>query len=576
MLPASERQIFLIDAIGPFFRGYDRTRINWSKIPWEHLSTPGPQRRAQFDRIREDMERFCSEIAAVGFNAVSLDDVSHLARHEWYEPEVAEQIDAFREEFAEIFKIIRRHGLDIYLTMDVMTFTPALKERLGSSPRHSVVFLQELLDRFFRDFPEITGLILRIGESDGIDVKGSFRSELHLKSAKMLNRFLKELLPVFEKHERLCVFRTWTVGAHRIGDLIWRPDTLTRTVEDISSPAFVLSMKYGESDFFRYLPLNKCFFRTNVPKIVELQTRREYEGCGEYPSFVGWDYAHFARELRHARNLIGISVWCQTGGWLPFRRLAYLEDGAIWTEINTFVTLKVFRENLSVEEAIRQYPGCNDPSAWLELLRLSDEVVKELLYTPEFARHDLYFRRVRIPPLIAVYWHNIFISHSLRRVFHKFVVDPEECLLAGQAALENIERMKHLAERCGLPVEDIDFMYETFRILLLARTYFLTQPDEELEKEIRDAKKAYKKKFPKKERMRYAIKLDFQPFHFSPRYAMWLFNVLVREHRGYRVIDRILGIHLLAFGYWFLKKTRPKMIPKFARKSAMGIDAIFR
>ena len=27
---------------------------------------------------------------------------------------------------------------------------------------------------------------------------------------------------------------------------------------------------------------------------------------------------------------------------------------------------------------------------------------------------------------------------------------------------------------------------------------------------------------------------------------------------------------------WLLKTTRPKLIPKFARKSAMGISAVFR
>jgi hypothetical protein len=30
-------ELFLIDAIGPFFRGYKRKRINWSKIIFTHL-----------------------------------------------------------------------------------------------------------------------------------------------------------------------------------------------------------------------------------------------------------------------------------------------------------------------------------------------------------------------------------------------------------------------------------------------------------------------------------------------------------------------------------------------------------
>jgi len=88
-------------------------------------------------------------------------------------------------------------------------------------------------------------------------------------------------------------------------------------------------MEHSESDFFRHLPLNSNFFRTNIPKIVELQSKREYEGCGEFPSFIGFDHERYARELASAPNMLGISVWCQTGGWLPFRRLTYIGNGKL-------------------------------------------------------------------------------------------------------------------------------------------------------------------------------------------------------------------------------------------------------
>ena len=65
------------------------------------------------------------------------------------------------------------------------------------------------------------GIILRIGESDGTDVRDPLRSHLHLRNSKQTHRFLRDLLPLFENRQRLLVFRTWTVGAHRIGDLIW-------------------------------------------------------------------------------------------------------------------------------------------------------------------------------------------------------------------------------------------------------------------------------------------------------------------------------------------------------------------
>ena len=116
---------------------------------------------------------------------------------------------------------------------------------------------------------------------------------------------LRVLLPIFERRERRLIFRTWTVGAYLIGDLIWHRGRLAGALRDIKSPCFVLSMKYGESDFFRYLPLNRHFFRIDLPKIIELQARREYEGAGEYPSFIGWDCEHYKRNLRVHATLSG-------------------------------------------------------------------------------------------------------------------------------------------------------------------------------------------------------------------------------------------------------------------------------
>ena len=108
------------------------------------------------------------------------------------------------------------------------------------------------------------------------------------------------------------------MGAYAIGDLIWNPGTFRKVFDSIDSPSLVISMKYGESDFFRYLPLNPNFLESGHKKIIEFQARREYEGFGAYPSFVGWDIEDLLLQLQDAQNVIGASVWCQTGGWGNF------------------------------------------------------------------------------------------------------------------------------------------------------------------------------------------------------------------------------------------------------------------
>jgi hypothetical protein len=573
--------LYLIDAIGPFFRSDPRRTINWSKIAFDHLNLQGPDSMKQWARIRGELDTFCTKVAALGFNAVSLDDVTHLADHKWYEPDVRARIARWREEFRKCFAIVQRRGLRIYLTMDVFSATPAVRQRLKDRGRSADDFLEELLREFLASFPEVAGVIVRIGESDGRDVRDDFRSELYLKRPAQVNRFLKRMLPLFEEVGRTLIFRTWTVGAHRVGDLMWHRDTFQCVLRDVEdNPALIVSMKYGESDFFRYLPLNRNFFRTRVAKIVELQTRREYEGCGEYPSFTGWEYERYARELAQAQNMRGIMVWCQTGGWVPFRRLAFIDSDAVWTELNTQVTIRVFKDDALVEDAVREFATerkCPDWHALLELLRLSDEVIRELLYVEEFARCKLFFRRVRIPPMLQVYWHNIFISHSVKKVLNYFVQDKEACLRAAQISMEKFARMKTLAAQAALPVADIEFMEDTFRLLALAREYYFCPFTPEIEQRLRSAKKLYKEKYPKSgPRARYRVKTNFEPFKLNARYLAWAFALLMRRQRGYRLVDRLFTLNGLSLIYRFISKRRPQWIPQFARESAMGVDTIFR
>ena len=570
--------IFLIDAIGPFFRGYARRRINWSKIPYTRLATEGESRTAMWAGIREDLRRFTREAAAAGFNAVTLDDLAHLAPHPLHEPEVAARIAVFREEFAALFDIVREAGMAIYLTSDVLPVTPAVEAAIGGDRGKLEDFYRELVDGLLRDFPQISGLVLRIGESDGVDVKDPIRTRLHVRSAKDTNRLLRTLLPVFEARERTLILRTWTVGAHRIGDLIWHRGTLAAALEGIDSPAFILSMKYGESDFFRYLPLNQAFFRTPHRKIIELQARREYEGAGEFPSFIGWDCERYAKELGSEANLAGISVWCQTGGWHRFRRLAFLEDDGrdFWLRLHSTVALRVFRHGETVEEAVAAMVGAERAPALLELLQLSETVVKDLHYVRGFAEQKLFFRRVRIPPLLHVYWDCLFINHAVRKVLRHFVEDPEQALHQGEAAYALFPKMIERARAAELPVEDIEHWRDFCHLVRLARRYYFLPFEPDLVERIRASKKAYKKAWPAERRDRYRIKVSFDPFPLKRQTLGWLSSLFLRRQRGYRVIDHILTLNLLGLVFRVFRPGKSKRVPKFLRKSAMGVETLFR
>jgi hypothetical protein len=569
-------ELFLIDAIGPFFRGYERERVNWSKIPFSYLYGADD---AHWIQIESDLRKFASEVCTQGYNAVTLDDLAHLAPHPLHEPEVAAEIGLFREKFRRFFDILHAEfGLQIYLTTDVLPMTAAISASIGDDPGKLDDYYQALVRGVLDDFPQLTGLIVRIGESDGHDVEDPIRTQLHLTSPKETNRLLKRLLPDFEKRGKNLILRTWTVGAHRIGDLIWHSGTLTDTFKGIDSPNFIVSMKHGESDFFRYLPLNRAFFRVPHKKIIEMQARREYEGAGEYPSFIGRDCEHFSRELAAAENMVGMSVWCQTGGWHRFGRLAFLEEGNrdIWIRLNTAVAIGVFKHGKSVETIIEEFSGHEKAPAVLELLRHADTVILELLYIEEFARQKLFFRRVRVPPMLHMYWDCIFINHGVRKIVSHFMTDPERALRAGQAAADLFPRMVELAKISGLPEDDIEHMRDAFGLILLARRYYFLPFDETMAEQIRVAKKSYKKRWPKEIRQRYRIKVSFEPFKLKRRTIAWGVGLMVRKKRGYRLFDRFFTLSLLGYFYRIFRTRAPQALPKFMRESAMGVDVLFK
>lgn len=570
-------ELAIIDAIGPFFRGLEQRRINWSKIPFSHLATSGPERGRQWAAIRRDMETFAREVTRLGYDTVTLDDVAHLADHEWYEPDVRARIGVFREEFRMLFSLLRENGLRIFITSDYLTTTAAIDQRLGNDRKAARTWYRDILNTFLEDFPEVEGIVLRIGESDGHDVVDPLRSRLELRTAKQVRELLGEILPVFEKRFCRLVFRTWTVGAYLIGDLIWHRGRLAQALAGIDSPALVVSMKHGESDFFRYLPLNKQFFRIKLPKIIEFQARREYEGAGEYPSFVGWECEACMHKLREAENVIGFSVWCQTGGWHSFRRLAFLQPEAVWIQINAATIIKIARFGQSVEQAVTSIFGEVRASDALEFLRHSNTIVRQVLYVEEFAQQKLFFRRVRIPPLLHVFWDCIFINNAARNVLTHLVHDHEEAIRSGEAAFEHFPRMLELATSLDLPVEDVAFMRDTYGILLLARRFYFETRRDGLEEEILAAKSAYKKRWPRGNRQRYRVRTSFEPLQVRGRTVRWILRLLVRRQRGYRtVLDHLFTIRVLSWTYRLFHARTEKSMPKMVKKTAMGVDVLFR
>lgn len=569
--------LYLIDAISPFFKGYrEGKRVNWSKIPFEHLETNGRADRVRLDTITRDLAGYLDRVADMGYNAVTFDDLAHMLPHPDYEEEINAKLRVYEDYYRIWIEMATSRGLRVFITTDFFFSTPASWKRMGRRYADKVAWFRDLLRRFFREYPRVSGVVLRIGEVDGKDVRGDFRSRLLVRTPRQARRLLRATLPEFETAGKHLVFRLWSVGAYPIGDLIWNRKTLRQVFDPFDSPNLILSIKHGESDFFRHLPLNKQFTRTRHKKIVELQARREYEGCGEYPSYIGNDVQDIRDLLQGVSGLVGISVWCQTGGWTRFRRLTFVENSSIWNELNTWVCIRVFREGETAPAALRAFAerhwGADKAEPLVEMMNASDQAVKTLLYIDEFAQRKLFFRRVRLPSTLSVYWDRVLILHPIRKMLRCLVDSGDAKVEQGVAALRVVDAMRRIARREGLPDDGLDFMYDTFAILAEARKYYFLPFSEEQVAELRRMIDVYKARHP----VRYSVRMELTPFTVGSKTLRIFLGALLREKRGYRAFDHVFTIRFLSIVFPVLRRMGNGVIPDFMHKQAMGLEAVFK
>ena len=570
-------KLFIIDGIGPFFRGCSAEVINWSKAPFAHLERDNGLDPALAQQIRVDFRTFCYRAAQAGFNAVTLDDLAHCCVFPFYSDGLRHKMIDYRRLYHDLFATAAEFGMKVLVTTDLLFFNEEIENHVAPKDTALRRFAGHACRQLFEEFPEVGGLVVRIGEADGQDVVGDFRSRIVIRTPRQARLMIQSILPIFEEYDRLLIFRTWSVGIGRVGDINWNPLTFDKVFNGLENDHLIISMKHGQSDFFRYLPLNRLFFRGQHRMLIEFQARREYEGFGEYPSFTGWDCERIRDELIGQTHLVGLSVWCQTGGWSGFRRLTWLDENAVWSEINAYVTIRLFRDNVTTDQAIQQYYRENWPDPhWRplqELLRLSDEAVKELLYIEDFASRHIFFRRLRVPPLVNVYWRYIIVNHFMRKFMRCYVTDGRRAVEQGRRALDKIRRMKELTLHLGLPVEDLDFQYDTFEILAAVREYYFLEFSEEIIERLKTLKTDYERKY---EEPRYTVMLDFSRFRFRRGHLQLMLRVFFRGEHAYRRFDRIVSLKILSRIYPLLKRFNKSVVPEFATDSAMGFDSIFK
>ncbi len=546
-------KLFIIDALGPFIDEQD-TPPNWSQGAFARLYD-FKDIRQYAPRIIERFETFAGRVAALGYTAVSIDDLAHLAILDIYPAELRATLLAYRDLYTKIFSIAHAHGLRVFVNSDIMYFNEEIREYTKGHDQGIIRFLREALRQVFETY-EVDGIITRIGECDGVDVESLFKSELAIRTPEQARRYVQGLLPLFREYDRLWIFRTWTLGAYVIGDLIWNKRTFLKVFEGIRSQHLIISMKYGDADFFRFLELNPLFALPGHRFLIELQAKREYDGFGELPYYTGWDYEGYATTLRESKHLEGILVWCQTGGWKKSDRITFLANSSPWVELNTASTIRIF-QGVSADQCVQDFfPGRGE--GMIEFLRAYNDVSGRILY-PDTVR-TAYFKKVRIPPLIWMFWDAVTINPLMVAYFRYVLKD------TFRVVCTDIDRVRRLGTVAG--VSDIGFIADTLEILYYCRLALAGRLTlAQLNKEIR----------------RYtAIYPDF--LHFSVtrtlrnrRRLQFFFSLLLRNKNRYRLVDFLLFNRYfpLPLIRLYVSLNR-RSLPKFVNAQGMSLKDLLR
>jgi hypothetical protein len=327
-------------------------------------------------------------------------------------------VDAKAASLHSLYGAAKAQGLSVYCMSDLMLFPTNLVNLYGMSSTfgnigntNTELYLRVLLNHMFTQFPELDGVVVRIGETYLQDAPYHAGRVDNPTSASSTIIPLMNVLrdEVCVKLNKQVIFRSW-----------YSFDTDTNTFLAVSAGVaphtnLLWSIKHCEGDFHRGNAFSKVMGLGRHPFIVEVECSREYEGKAAYPNYIangvieGFE-EHLAAmpssAIRSIRDLYsrspllkGIWTWSRGGGWEG----PYIKN-ELWAELNTWVMAQwTLNPDASEESIFARFATeqlglpTNQVAAFRQLALLSAEAVLrgdrgQSNYLDAWWTRDQYFR----------------------------------------------------------------------------------------------------------------------------------------------------------------------------------------
>jgi hypothetical protein len=280
------------------------------------------------------------------------------------------------------------------------------------------------LDEIYAELPQLSGVVLRIGEGGSIyNTPGiDYYSEITVTTVPAVRAMLDAFTAQAERADKDVVFRTWSVGVGAVGDMHTDPASYDEVLAGVDSPRLVVSTKYSLGDFYSWLPLNDTLEQGSQRRIVEMQSRREFESFGSVPDDLGVLHQLALRRFLDANpHVEGVWTWTQDGGpWRAGPRSLLLTTG-FWQlyDLNTEVAGRLARDpdadpaELTADWVRRWLSTDRDTvAAVTEALALSREAVTHGQYVPQFAEVRAFALGLEPPPQMLLFEWDILTGDS--------------------------------------------------------------------------------------------------------------------------------------------------------------------
>jgi hypothetical protein len=396
--------------------------------------------KAAVDRIAGQFQQFVEHSLEQGYNGVVLPGFLEYLTfsgvgdgHAVYpagDDHIA-RADAMVAAFGPVFRHAHDMGLKVYLLTDMLALSPPLERYLQRTfggldtidPDFWDVYglgLAELFDRM----PFVSGLMVRIGEGGDVyrQPGWDYSSRIAVTTADGVRAMLTALLGIAGAAGKDIIFRTWTVGVGAVGDLHTNPDAYQEVLGGLDDPHLIVSTKYTQGDFYSHLPFNPTLAVGGQRRIVELQSRREFEASGALPDdLTALHQQALQRFLAANPRVEGIWTWTQDGGPLRAGPMTLLLRNGFWQlyDLNSYAAARLAWDpstppaRITADWARQTF---SDDAATVaavgQVMAMSREAITKGLYLRPYADNSVRALGLEPPPMMWIFEWDIVTGDS--------------------------------------------------------------------------------------------------------------------------------------------------------------------